>query len=149
MASIPVLMQKFGRVLDLLGVDIVMSKLDELEQSAPNNYYKEIESFITTEVCSRYKTTKSNLLKSRVDDDDFLARNMCFILIKKYMPERSNAKIAKLFGKGPQSVSDAEKQFSEMNTKIKHEREFIQNYSELDKRIKNFTQTLNNTNDAN
>lgn len=149
MTSVPVLMQKFGRVLDLLGIDIVMSKLNELEESAPNSYYAEMESFIISEVCTRYKTKKSNLLKSRVDDDDFLARNMCFLLLKKYMPEKSNAKIAKIFNKGQISVGNAEKQFSEMNTKIKHEREFIQNYSELDKRIKSFQQTLNHTNNAN
>lgn len=149
MTSVPVLMQKFGRVLDLLGIDIVMSTLDQLEQSAPDNYYKEIESFIVSEVCTKYKTTKSNLMKCRIDGDDFLAQNMCLILIKKYLPERSNTKIAKSFGKSAPAVGRAEKKFSEMNAKIKHEREFIEIYNDLDKRIKNFKQTLNHTDNAN
>lgn len=138
MTSTPALMLKFGRVLDIVGADVVMAKLDEIERSAPNNNAKTIETFIISEVCTRYKTTVSAIKKSRVDGDELLARNLCFVLLDKHMDGLSHEKIGRILDKTFLPVSMALKQFSAMSTKIKHEREFIEAYNDLNTKIRAF-----------
>lgn len=138
MTSTASLMVKFGRVLGIVGADVVMAKLDEIEQSAPNNNSKTIETFIISEVCTRYRTTVSAIKKPRVDGDDLLARNLCFVLLDKHMDGLSHEKIGRILDKTNLPVSNALKQFSAMSTKIKHEREFIEAYNDLNTKIRAF-----------
>lgn len=135
-------MLKFGRVLGIVGADVVMAKLDEIEQSAPNNNSKTIETFIISEVCTRYRTTVNAIKKPRVDGDDLLARNLCFVLLDKHMNGLSHEKIGRILDKTKLPVSNALKQFSYMSTKIKHERKFIEAYNDLNNKIRAFKSSI-------
>lgn len=144
MTSTPALMLKFARVLSIVGIDTVMSKLDELEQSAPNTVNKEVEAYIITIVCSQYKTSLSAIRKPRVDGDELIARDMCFVLFDKHLDGMSHQKIADILDKSNTAVSNALKKFSKMDKKIKHEREFVEIYYDLNEKVKSFKKTIEN-----
>lgn len=142
MTSTAALMLKFGRVLGIVGADVVMAKLDEVEQSAPNSYYKSVETFVISEVCAKYSTSKNELTKPRLYGDQLTASKMCFVLLSTHLPEYSHRTIGKIFGKSNMPVSNALKEFSSMGTKVKHEREFLESYNDLNERVKSFVNKI-------
>jgi chromosomal replication initiation ATPase DnaA len=142
MVGAPALMIKLGRVLGIVGTDVVMAKLDEIERDSPESYNQKIERFIVDEVCIRYNVSRESLNKNRVDGDCLLARNLCFVLIEKHVEEYSMDKVAKIFGKQASMVSIAIKQFSNMRPHIKHEREFLTAYNEINTKVKEFKKDL-------
>lgn len=142
MTSTPVLMLKFARVLGLVGADVVMAKLDEIEQTSPNNNAKTIENYIISTVCTRYNTTPKAIRKPRVDGDELLARNLCFVLLEKHMDGYSHERIGRILDKTSLPVSNALKQFSQMGTRVKHEREFIEAYNELNPKVRAFKNSI-------
>ena len=68
---------------------------------------------------------------------------MCRVLIKKHLVDYTHEEIAKIFKKQPNQVSLAVNRFTSMNTKIKHEKEFLEDFSRLNSAIKDYKTQIN------
>ena len=145
MVTAPALMLKLGRVLGIVGADVVMAKLNEIEMESPSSFNKDIEEYVISEVCLKYNTSRNDLMKPRVQGDDLSARNLCFVLLSKHLESTSYDSIGKSFGKSFASVSTAIKDFSQMRPHIKHEREFIDAYNDLNVKVRDYKRSIETT----
>jgi hypothetical protein len=144
MYSTPTVMLRIGRALDNYGVGVVMDKLSELGDLNITKNDKEIESFIISETCKTYMVDRAEISTSKnVRGVALTARDMCFVLLKKHIEDYTHDDIAKIFKKKENQVSLALKRFTSMNTKIKHEKEFIEEFSRLNTAIKEYKNQLN------
>jgi chromosomal replication initiation ATPase DnaA len=133
------LLLKVSQAVDIVGADALIDRLDVMIENSPSNSnLKLIERFIISEVCGFYNTEENALSKPRVGGSELTARNMCFVLFSKHLTGYSHRSIGKIFGKTNGSVSNILKQFSAMETKVKHEREFIGNYEIFNKKVKDY-----------
>lgn len=137
------LLLKVSQVVDIVGADALIDSLETIiENSSASGYLKQIETFIISETCTFYGVPKSSLYKPRVGGDELTARNMCFVLFSNHLTGYSHRSIGKIFGKTNVSVSNVLKQFSGMNAKIKHEREFISAYELLNGKVKAYKKEI-------
>lgn len=125
------------------GVSRVISKINELNKP---QHEKKLFDFIVTSVCLTYNVDIEDLKKSYLTNTEgkkvIEARNMCFVLIKKFL-NYSHQDIAARFGKTHAMVSNAIKEFSLMDGVIKPEKEYLDNYNKISNRVENFKSQLN------
>lgn len=133
---------KVGRAVDVAGIDAVVAKLDEIEMSHPSSYYKSLEHFIIKETCLYYGVPVEAIKERKVNGLVAIARDMCFVLLSKHLNGLTNREIGNILGKSDDMVSMANRKFNDMSTKIKHEREFLEVYTTINERIRNFKRQL-------
>lgn len=121
------------------GIKRVMSKIGELNEPSVD---KKIKKFIIDTVCEVYDVNLSDMTKPYIRNSGgrktIEARNMCFLQIKKHL-RYSHQDIANLFGKSSHvMVSNAIKEYEEMEGVIKPEIEYINNYENISNKIIGF-----------
>ena len=132
--SISVALIKMAKLLEVVGIDVIMDKLNEIDGSPDSN--KEMENFIVSITCSHYNVKKIDVLTTRhLTEEETIPRDMIIVLIAKNVRDYSGVNIASICKKPPSTVSRVNKSFREMNDKIKHEREFLNTYNDLTTQI--------------
>jgi hypothetical protein len=141
--------QVFRKISEIIesGVNplTLMKKLNEIE--GVRNPLKDLEDFIVALTCDKYKVKRENILTTNyLSNEETPPRDMIIVLLKKHMPQYSVKRIAELCKKKPPVISIVTKAFSQMGTKVKHEREFLETYTVLSDQIEGFkeAQSLEN-----
>lgn len=120
-----------------LSPELIWHKLDEI--TSVKDPQKEIVDFIIARCCETYNVKKNEIITPNwVKKDAVVPRNMAVVLISNHVDGYSIAKIAQLFKKRSPTLSAVIDEFKGMNPKIKHHREFIENFNNLSEEIEEF-----------
>jgi chromosomal replication initiation ATPase DnaA len=128
--------KRLARSIKRHGVQKVVAVLDGLNTeegfiAAHNSLIK----FTITECASVFKVKPDSLKRKNIRGAAVIARSMCMVLIKKHL-ELTHADICGIFGRKTHTlVSQALKEFSELNYDVKTDRKFLDAYQELDKKV--------------
>ena len=131
---------KLSHAIDNFGYDIVVGKIDEINAGTEIKLNKEIEAFIISESCKYFSVPKTEVIKSvRVSQKAIPARNMCIVLLKKHLNNHTDLEIEKIVKKDThKTVEFIMSEFTKMNPKIKHEKEFLDAYEILHDKVNTF-----------
>lgn len=133
------LLLKISYAIDNYGYDVVVGKIDEINEGTNIKLNKEIEAFIISESCKYFKVNKGDVIQSlRIKPRFIPARNMCVVLLKSNM-EYTDLEVSKIVKKETHvTVAKIMSEFTKMNPKIKHEKEFLDAYKILHDKVNTF-----------
>jgi len=133
MNGVSSLLLKLNMAIENLGITVVMGKLDEINESSKPSTDKELSHFIISECCKKYNISKDEMTKnSFVRGEALVCRNMCFVLMNRHIQSYTHLDIANSLNRKARTVVGiAINDFLQMEDKVKYERDFKQNYKEL------------------
>ena len=133
----------FSKAIKKKVIKQVVALHDEIDTEKK---YKQTEleliKFIKKETSQSFQVSPTDLSRKNIRGTAVEARSMCFVLIKKYLNYK-HTDIAHLFNsKNHSLVSNAIKEFRELNYEVKKDRRFLEIYTDIDKKTEEFKNNL-------
>tara|TARA_R110000803_G_scaffold180572_2_gene243016 strand:+ start:150 stop:608 length:459 start_codon:yes stop_codon:yes gene_type:complete len=128
--------KRLAKAVSKHGVKRVVKVLDQLNnEEGFIEAHKSLIKYILKETSYQFKLNPDDLKKSNIRGVRFEARNMCFVLLKKHL-DLKHIDISGLFGSANHSiVSNAIKKFENLKYDVKADRNIIDIFREVDKKI--------------
>lgn len=123
-------------VFEKHGYEAVMKKLSELDGPSLSDLDDRLKTSIIKLTCKSYGISASDLKRKSLRGKEKTARTMCFILLKRHLPNQSYIQLASLFGNKSHSlVSSSLKEFAQMSSDKDPNPKFIKRYLKLNDQV--------------
>jgi len=143
-SSASALVLKLYNAISNFGVEYVAGELDKINDRAEGGIDKELVDFITSICCRKYQVDQDEIRADYIRNGNAIsARTMSVVLIKKHVHSYSNKRISKEMKKEQSFVTRVLKEYECMEGKVKHEREFLENYKDLNDQVVSYRKKTN------
>ena len=138
------LIRNLGRGLKKHGIKKVINALKRINLDDENEVQFSIIDFTEKSVCSKIGVPRDELFGFASRGEITIARKLCILLIRKFMPEISDDELGRHYNRTRQVIHNAEKEFRILKSgkQNKFHLDLISIYNDLEKEIGEFIKTI-------